>query len=70
MDRSYLSDIKVVEASRKFVCIRPISYEDEAENKFLKSFGAGRSGDVENTVLRRICDWRLMWLPATIYLWL
>jgi hypothetical protein len=50
MDRSYLSDLKVVEASRKFVCIRPISYEDEAENKFLKSFGAGRSGDVENTV--------------------
>lgn len=50
MDRSFLSDAKVVEASRKFVCIRPISYEDEAENKFLKSFGAGRSGDVENTV--------------------
>lgn len=50
MDRSFLSDHAVVEMSRKFVCIRPLSYEDEAEAAFLKTFQAGRSGEVENTV--------------------
>jgi hypothetical protein len=50
MDKSFLSDPGVIAASRKFVCIRLISYENKEETAFLKSFNVGRSGDVENTV--------------------
>ncbi len=50
MDRSFLSDSDVIAASRKFVCIRLLSYENKVEAEFLKSFNVGRSGDVENTV--------------------
>lgn len=50
MDKSFLSDPDVIAASRKFVCIRLISYENKDEASFLKSFNVGRSGDVENTV--------------------
>src|SRR5947207_12623362 len=50
MDRSYLSQPEVVAASRRFVCIRLLTYEDAAENAFVKSFEAFRSGEVENTV--------------------
>jgi len=50
MDRSFLSDPDVITASRKFVCIRLISYENKEEAAFLKSFNVGRSGDAENTV--------------------
>lgn len=50
MDKSFLSDPDVIAASRKFVCIRLISYENKEEAAFLKSFNVGRSGDVENTV--------------------
>jgi hypothetical protein len=49
MDRSYLSRPEVIAASRKFVCIRLTTYEDEAENAFLKTLFVGRSGEVENT---------------------
>lgn len=49
MDRSYLSDARVVEASRDFVCIRLATYEDQAEADFLKSLYVGRSGEMENT---------------------
>lgn len=51
MDRSFLSDAAVIAASRKFVCVRPLSYENKEEMEFLKTFGAGKSGEVENTVL-------------------
>ena len=50
MDRSFLSDEKVVAASRKFVCIRLATYEDEAEAEFLKTIYLGHSGALENTV--------------------
>lgn len=49
MDRSFLSDAAVIAASRKFVCIRVASYEDEAETAFCRSLMLGRSGEVENT---------------------
>ena len=50
MDESFLSDEKVIEASRDFVCIRLATYEDDAEAEFLKTIYLGRSGDLENTV--------------------
>ncbi len=50
MDKSFLSDANVIKASRHFVCIRLATYEDVEEAKFLKSFGAGQSGELENTV--------------------
>lgn len=49
MDRSFLSQPAVIVASRKFVCIRLTSYEDETEMKFCRSLFIGRSGDAENT---------------------
>src|SRR5262245_21891236 len=49
MDRSFLSRSEVIAASRKFVCIRLASYENEAENNFCESIFLGRSGEVENT---------------------
>ena len=51
MDRSYLSDKDVVEASRDFVCIRLATYENAEEAKILKSIFTGRSGALENTVV-------------------
>lgn len=50
MDRSFLSNADVVKASRDFVCIRLATYEDKKEAEFLKSFKAGRSDELENTV--------------------
>lgn len=50
MDTSFLSDPDVIAASRKFICIRLLSYENKEESAFLKTFNVGRSGDVENTV--------------------
>ena len=49
MDRSFLSDARVVAASRNFVCIRLTTYEDQAEANFLKTIYIGKSGDLENT---------------------
>ncbi len=50
MDRSFLSKPEVIAASRQFVCVRLATYEDESENKFLKTFNVGRGGEVENSV--------------------
>ena len=50
MDRSFLADKGVIEASRNFVCIRLASYEDAGEAEFLKTVFVGRSGELENTV--------------------
>src|ERR1043166_6324339 len=64
MDRSFLSRPEVIEASRSFVCIRLLTYEDGAEAKFLKSLGHTGSGDVENTIVCMIspdCRQRLSW---------
>ena len=49
MDRSFLSDANVVDASRNFVCIRLATYEDQSEAEFLESIYVGRSGQLENT---------------------
>ncbi len=50
MDRSYLSDTAVIEASRQFVCARLATYEDADEGAFLKSVFRGRTGELENSV--------------------
>jgi hypothetical protein len=49
MDGRFLSDPKVVAASRAFVCIRLATYESKEEAEVLKSIFVGRSGDLENT---------------------
>ena len=49
MDRSFLSQAMVVAASRRFVCIRLLTYESAVEAEVLKSFFIGRSGLLENT---------------------
>ena len=50
MDESFLSQADVIQASRRFVCIRLATYEDEKEAKILKTIFTGRSGELENTV--------------------
>lgn len=51
MDRSFLSQADVINASRDFVCIRLTTYENQSEHEFMESIGgAGRSGEIENTV--------------------
>lgn len=50
MDESFLSQKSVIEASRRFVCIRLATYEDATEAKLLKSIFVGRTGELENTV--------------------
>src|SRR5438132_10035446 len=50
MDRSFLSQAPVIEASRHFVCVRLTTYENKEEGDFLKSFKVTRSGELENTV--------------------
>jgi hypothetical protein len=51
MDRSFLSHPQVITTSRKFVCIRMMTYENSAEMHLLQSFGATGSGQVENTLV-------------------
>jgi hypothetical protein len=50
MDRSFLSQPKVVAAARQFVCVRLTTYENAAEAAFLKSICPTGSGELENTV--------------------
>lgn len=50
MDRSFLLQKEVIEASREFVCIRLATYEDKEEADYLVRVFAGRSGALENTV--------------------
>jgi hypothetical protein len=40
----------VIEASRAFICIRPATYENAAEVKYLEGVFRGRAGTLENTV--------------------
>ena len=49
MDRSFLSQPAVVAASRRFVCVRLTTYEDEKETTFSKYVFTPRGGDVQNT---------------------
>jgi len=49
MDRRFLSDERVIKASRDFVCIRTATYEDKKEAVFLKSLFVRRpSGSLRN----------------------
>ena len=50
MDRSFLSQTEVIQASRQFVCIRLATYEDQAEAEVLKTMLRTPSGQLENTV--------------------
>ena len=47
MDRSYLSDPAVVAASRSFVCVRLLTYENAREAELLRGIFRGRSGELE-----------------------
>ena len=49
MDRSFLSHKDVIAASRDFVCVRPASYMDEGEAKFMMDLIRTRSGNPDNT---------------------
>ena len=49
MDRSFLFLNPVIDASRRFVCIRTLTYENAQERDFQRALFIGRSGDVENT---------------------
>ncbi|MHC4924525.1 MAG: thioredoxin family protein [Planctomycetota bacterium] len=49
MDRSFLSDDRLIEAARKWVCIRLATYESKDENEVLKGIFKGRTGEVENS---------------------
>ncbi len=49
MDGSFLSDERVVAASRDFVCIRLATYEDKEEAEFMSGVFRSRSGVLENT---------------------
>lgn len=49
MDRSFLSQQPVIEASRRFVCIRLTTYEDETEAAFSRNLFVGGSREIENT---------------------
>jgi hypothetical protein len=51
MDRSLLSQPEVITASRQFVCVRLLTYENPEEMNFVKSLWVGRSGEVENTTV-------------------
>ncbi len=51
MDRSYLSQPEVIQASRRFVCIRLATYEDAEEGEILTSIFVGGSGQLENTTI-------------------
>src|SRR6266516_6611835 len=50
MDRSFLLQKEVIEASRDFVCIRLATYEDKEEAEYLVQVFRGRLGTLENTV--------------------
>jgi hypothetical protein len=50
MDRSFLLQKDVIEASREFVCIRLATYEDKEEVDYLTKVFSGRTGALENTV--------------------
>ena len=51
MDRSFLSSAEVIAASREFVCIRLLSYENKEEMEYIKAFNITRSGEAENTLV-------------------
>lgn len=40
----------MIDASRAFICIRPATYENAAEAKYLEAIFKGRAGTLENTV--------------------
>lgn len=51
MDRSFLSNAAVVEASRKLVCVRLATYEDSEEAKFLRKIYGSTLANTVFTIL-------------------
>lgn len=51
MDRSFLSQKQVIEAAKKFVCIRLTSYEDETEKAFIGKITRGQVANTSFAVL-------------------
>ena len=49
MEGRVLSDPRIVELSRHFVCVRPNTYENEAEAEFMKTLFRARNDNLENT---------------------
>lgn len=49
-----MSQKPVIDASRAFICIRPATYENAAEVKYLEGIFKGRAGTLENTVFAMI----------------
>lgn len=49
MDGSILSEAKLLEASRDFVCARLVTYESDEEGEFLSTIGGSRKLEVANT---------------------
>ena len=49
MDTSFLFQPEVIAASRKFICVRLVTYENKDEAPFLKWLTRTRSGEVENS---------------------
>lgn len=50
MDRSFLTQTEVIDAARRFVCVRLATYENAEEAKMLTSLFTGHSGQMENTL--------------------
>ncbi len=50
MDRSYLSDAAVVKASRKFICVRIATYENEDEFAFISKAFRFRTSAKKNSI--------------------
>ena len=49
MDRSFLSDDLIIEASREFVCIRLTTYENKSEHDFMQSLYRRSNQTIANT---------------------
>lgn len=66
MDRSFLSQAPVIDASRAFVCARLATYEDKEEGVFLKNLVRTRSGELENSVFALLApDGKTTLAPAS-----
>lgn len=51
MDRGLLSEASLLDASRDFVCVRLLTYEDQAEGEFLKTVGGAKRRRAGGAVL-------------------
>ena len=65
MDRSFLLQKDVIEASRDFVCIRLATYEDKEEAAYLARVFSGPLGTLENTVFAMLAPDARSYLTRT-----